>query len=673
MKREPKQHLSEVDQHHTDLPEEALSPSLTSPEDPELPVMDIIDMDPNTSEDTAAADASLQEHPENVRLAAGESTDADTDAAADADTNTDAAPAASGETSESRASSVPSRERRERRAAARARKKQRADRSISAAMCFLFFVCMLVITIFLLAVPRSTSSQVERRSLAQWPSFSGAGYFSGAYTSAVTEYYDDTVPARDSFKNIGNNIKSLFGITSAGSVEVIGSIHKAEDSSATTAAEEILVEETLPAKNEETTASAEGEEDETSQSKDYHIENLDVIDENGYLVVLQDGHWRAFALYVGVDVSLYADTINYIRQMVDPSINIYVLPAPLAAQFYIPSNYLEYHEDMENTFRDLSSRLVSGITAVDSIDVLNSHNSENIYLRTDHHWAHLGAHYAAGELAKAAGVPYADLDTYQKNTREGYVGTMYGLTGSANLLNDPETFEYFIPTNSYIVDYYDQSMNFLLRKGLFFDTVLSESYGVALGEDDLIIHVKTDVGNGRKLLVVKDSYGNATIPFLAGSFEEIYIIDQRFFDFNLIDFINKIKVTDIAFIHDYYSLTGPEAELLEYITYSNLDTTIPDFVPEAEVPAEGNPDIDGTPVLYAVDVLGYEPEAPEEEETAAEETEGEYGDPAVDDIGYETEEVYYEEPVNYDEPADTYYEETEPPAEESQDNGEEWL
>ena len=492
-----------------------------------------------------------------------------------------------------------------RKAAARERKKLKADQKISTVMVAIFFGFALAISIFLLAAPRSATSKIERRSLAQWPAFTIEDYFSGTYTSSITEYYDDTVPARDTMKNLGSRFRSLYGITSEESVEVIGSIRKADDAApAAAAVSEAETTVYVPAEAETTTIN----------SKDYHIENQDVIDENGYLVVLQDGHWRGFSLYVGVDCSLYADTVNYIRQMVDPSINIYVMPAPLAAQFYIPANYLEYHMDMRDSFRDLSSKLISGITPVDVIDVLDSHNTENIYLRTDHHWAYLAAYYAAGELAKAAGVPYADLDTYEKNVREGYVGTMYALTGSANLLNDPEDFEYYIPSNSYIVDYYDQSLTFLFRKGLFFNTDLYDSYCVALGEDDIIIHIRTDAGNGRKLVVIKDSYGNATVPFLTSSFEEIYVIDQRYFDFNLIDFINKTGATDILFCHDYYSLSGAEAELMEYITYSNLDSEVTGFVPEAELPEEGNPDLNGSDILFAEDVLGYTPEPRYEEE-----------------------------------------------------------
>lgn len=465
-------------------------------------------------------------------------------------------------------------------------------------LSIVFFAVVMAITIFLLAAPRTVSSQIERRGLSQWPSLTAAGVFDGSYARDITQFYNDSVPARDTFKNIGKQIRSLFGISIGGTAQLVSSTYNAPET--------MDPETDISEENGSDLDSASAGEDLVS-SKDYHIENEDVIAENGYLVVLQDGHWRAFSFYNGADINLYANTINYVRQMVDPSVNIYVMPAPLACQFYIPANYLDYHEDMDLTFRDLSSKLGSGITAINIINDLNEHNTELIYLRTDHHWAHLGAYYAASAFAQQAEVPFAELDSYEKVIREDYVGTMYALTGSANLLNDPEDFVYYIPTNSYIADYFDPDMTYQFRKGLFFDTSLSDSYAVALGEDDQIIRITTDAGNGRKLLVIKDSFGNAAVPFLTSSFEEIYVIDQRYFNLNLIDYIHSIGVTDILFLHDYYSLTGSEAELLEYITYSNLDSKSRDAVPKPELPSEGNPDTNSSEILFAQDVPGYKP------------------------------------------------------------------
>lgn len=69
--------------------------------------------------------------------------------------------------------------------------------------------------------------------------------------------------------------------------------------------------------------------------------------------------------------------------------------------------------------------------------------------------------------------------------------------------------------------------------------------------------------NGRKLAVVKDSYGNAIPGYLFGSYEEIYVIDMRYFDLNLVDFVKEQGVTDLLFTMVTYSAVGENAEKLE--------------------------------------------------------------------------------------------------------------
>ena len=460
-----------------------------------------------------------------------------------------------------------------------AKKRARIDKMISLKMSLIFFAFMLLIAILLLVVPRSTISNIEKRNLAEWPSFSLASYFSGDYTSGITEFYDDTVPARDSFKNLGYTIKSLFGISSADTAEVIGNVTKRDTETTEETTEEAAAEG--ESSEEETTTEAETEEE--TNKNNYTLANADATLEDGILVVYQDGHYRALALSgVGYE-SLYCDVVNEVRASISDDVNIYFMPVPLAAQYYLPANYSDYSVDQKSVFQEYMDNMDSGITCIDIIDVLDNHNAEPIYLRTDHHWAPLGAYYAAREFANAAGVPFADLDTYRKIEREGYVGTMYSFTESANILNDPETFVYYQGTTSkYVVDYYDEAFSYSWTGSLFFDTDISSSYCSYLGSDQLIAKITTDVNNGRKLLVIKDSYGNAQIPFYTASFEEIYVIDQRYFDLNLINFINYTGVTDVLFTHNTFALIGAEAELLQWITENNWDAAIYDEADAAE-------------------------------------------------------------------------------------------
>lgn len=64
-------------------------------------------------------------------------------------------------------------------------------------------------------------------------------------------------------------------------------------------------------------------------------------------------------------------------------------------------------------------------------------------------------------------------------------------------------------------------------------------YSAILNVDQEIAEIDTGVDNGRVLVVFKDSFGNALIPFFTHGFSKIYVCDFRYFDINAIDFVKR--------------------------------------------------------------------------------------------------------------------------------------
>ena len=63
-----------------------------------------------------------------------------------------------------------------------------------------------------------------------------------------------------------------------------------------------------------------------------------------------------------------------------------------------------------------------------------------------------------------------------------------------------------------------------------------------------------DVTNGRKLLILKDSYANSMIPYLSTNFSEIHLIDLRYYNFNVYDYMEEQGITDAAAIYSVKQL-----------------------------------------------------------------------------------------------------------------------
>lgn len=291
------------------------------------------------------------------------------------------------------------------------------------------------------------------------------------------------------------------------------------------------------------------------------------IHTNGSIVCEQDGHHRGIVLYD--NSSKRDDFVQYINAFAEDlgnGIKTYVMIAPTSGEYYTPKNFAEYNASQSDDISYIAGGLSSNVTNVDCVGTLKEHMFEEIYLRTDHHWQPLGAYYAAGEFAKAANVPFPGLNTYEKRDIEGYVGTLYSVvTQDANLLNDPETFTYYIPANSFECYYYDTEYNFDSKDSYFLEMPVAYSYEMFMGGDNKIVRVETDVKNGRKLAVFKDCYGNAEIPFLTSGFEEIYVCDIRYFDLNAVEFIKEHGITDVLFTMCTFSATGANCEYIETI------------------------------------------------------------------------------------------------------------
>ena len=495
------------------------------------------------------------------------------------------------------------------------RRREWAQSRSSAITVLALGALLILTTLFLLVFPRATVSEIEKRTLTPFPKFSFSSYFSGEFTSGVASHYDDTVPYRDSFKNLGNRFKGLFGLRSGKNTVTI--INKPMNDLEAPAKddEDEQTDETMSANDTEENAATEPEpEPEEPDQKDFRAEEAEFGLSNGLMVVYQDGHWKCLSLFGGGDGEVYADALNSLQSTVGSSVKIYSMPAPLSSQFYVPSNAADYSNDQQACMDKVHEKLDDRIVYVDACPELQKHTEEEIYCRTDHHWQALGAYYACKVFAKAAGVPYLDLEKdFTKGVNEGYVGTMYAYSEDSRILNDPEDFTYYAPNVEYDAYYYDTAFNYKFKEDiLFYNFTGSSSYLMFIDGDENVVKINTKVHNGRKLLVIKDSYGNAEIPFLVGSFEQVYVADMRYFERNLPNFIKSQGITDVLFSMCTYSVVGGNASCLTTLMTQDPDSEIVDEQPAISAAAAAEE-------AEAQKQAEEEARAAEEEQKAAEE------------------------------------------------------
>lgn len=452
-------------------------------------------------------------------------------------------------------------------------------------MQFINVVAMLliiaVIAVMLIVVKRENGmSEHDNRELAQFPELTVESWFDGSFTSGVTNFYTDTIPYREDLLTFSSKFSQLYGLKLGGADRVVqhgnaGEVETQEFTGSTTTTSKVEIftgTVTTTTTNTETTPDiTTPSETETTTS----VTTLPVVEDdgrlsNGILIVGEGERVRALEGYGGSFSygNDYAKFVNNYKQDLGQYVNVYSMCIPTAFAFYCPTNLRENYGNQLDNINNIRTGL-SGVIDVDIYSVLAGKTDEYIYSRTDHHWQPLGAYYAAQEFAKMAQVDFKDLSTYEKIVEEDFLGTLYAYSDyDAELKKYPDSFTYYKPSNNnnLKVTYYDTDFKNGVASQLFFKAYQKINlYSSFLGTDKQIAHIKSDVTNGRTLVIFKDSFGNALVPFLTGSFENIYVVDLRYFTPNAIEFCKNVGATDVLFATCMFTCSSQKVNYIENI------------------------------------------------------------------------------------------------------------
>lgn len=152
--------------------------------------------------------------------------------------------------------------------------------------------------------------------------------------------------------------------------------------------------------------------------------------------------------------------------------------------------------------------------------------SPHLYFRTDHHWNEQGAYLGYAAIAKE--VLHKEPERFQyEEASPSFTGTMYSKSGAFWTKGDP--INRILP---------EKPVNAVITfdNGETIPSVFSEK---RLAEKDKYMFyadgnhpyakISTDVHNGRKAVIAKDSYSHILMPYLICEYEEITLIDLRYY------------------------------------------------------------------------------------------------------------------------------------------------
>ena len=402
--------------------------------------------------------------------------------------------------------------------------------------------------------PRPTYSELENRELKKSPAFSLDSLFKGIYTNEVSSWYSDSQPYRDNFLMLSmefDNAKRLSIASSEGNDVTF--IAGDED------AEEVVADVEVEEKRDSVAVAAVEKADSIDVKP--KAEDKAKIVNHGIVLVGSQPNVRALTGYrAGPEAcNAYAKMANKYQSIFGEGVQVYCMLIPTAIEFYCPEKARSRVKSQRATIDTAYSLLDSCVVAIDAYKNIAKHTDEDIYLRTDHHWAPRGAYYAAEAIAEAAGVPFKDLSHYDEKVVKRYVGSMFRYSGDISVKRSPEDFVYYVPRD---IEYTTTYINYIINESYAvtgsyppmqdkyffkFEDGSGGAYCTFMGGDNKITQVRTETKNGRRMLLLKDSFGNAIPGYLFYSFEEIHVVDARYFTRNIVEYVKENGITDLIF------------------------------------------------------------------------------------------------------------------------------
>ncbi len=252
----------------------------------------------------------------------------------------------------------------------------------------------------------------------------------------------------------------------------------------------------------------------------------------------------------------YATTLEY-YQKIFPHARVSACVIPTSAIRIDNEDIKSKLPDQEDIFDRLDEIIGSKVNFVNTYAEMYANRDEYLYFRSDHHWTQRGAYYAYKAFAESVGLEAAGLDAFDvKVLTDSYSGSMYEYTKDDRVLEFKDTVEAFfsrkeltmtVTTRSGAVEVYNKA---IMDSGKAYSAFL-------YGDNPYTVINVPENPQDRNILVLKDSYGNALVPFLVENYGNIMIVDTRYTTMNVKEIFADYELSDILFVNNLEAANSP--------------------------------------------------------------------------------------------------------------------
>lgn len=375
-------------------------------------------------------------------------------------------------------------------------KEKNKNSKCSIIICVVFCLLLFGMSFLSIVTPTKSFSENENRFLTKKPKFTKENFLSGKYATEYETFITDQFPARNQWITLKTWTERI--------------LLKQESNGVYFGKDDYLIE--------------------THQASDLDTEQLATNTER-------------LIEFLSKATKLLGK--EHVKMMLVPTANMILtdkLP-PFATGF-------DQFAYLEQVNEKLSKEQIEQVQ-VDVSDILLEHKKEDIFYRTDHHWTALGAYYAYTVWAKSCGFDLAPLESYNKTEiSNDFYGTIYS---KVNIKVKPDTIVIYEPKEEkkYQVEYNlgekttDTLYEMEQLKG-------KDKYAIFLGGNNAVVKIKQYPSRAErgKLLIIKDSYAHCFTPFVLEHYQEVEMIDLRYFNMSVLEYIDMNGYDDVLFLYN---------------------------------------------------------------------------------------------------------------------------
>lgn len=213
----------------------------------------------------------------------------------------------------------------------------------------------------------------------------------------------------------------------------------------------------------------------------------------------------------------------------------------------LPAFHKEYQDD---ALYDLAGTLLENVRLVDVRDALKQgKDGGQICYRTDHHLTSYGNYLLYEAYQKANNDTYLSRDAYEVTSYDGFYGTDW--SGSGYWLVDPDTVEVWDAGLAPTVTLIDGGAEPKVSNDLFYLSHLEnlDKYPIFLDGNHAMVTIHNPDAQGGNLLVIRDSYAHCLSTFLAADYQNIYLVDLRYYRQSVSEFVAEHPVDRVLYLY----------------------------------------------------------------------------------------------------------------------------